>query len=268
MSRTGSPEPPTDDGSSAPGEPDHPRRESEARGPEGGVGGRGGGVVAGMGGSPYRGVAGARYGLFVVILAAILLIAFTIHVALSSHKGVTSIRPGASIPPFAAPYAVGGPAGEVDVATRANDGSAGKVPACSERGQGILNICELYERGPVVLALFFQAGSCPGVLDDLQQLAPAFPQVGFAAVAVKEGASSVAHLVRSKHLTVPVGVDGEGRLGELFAMVSCPQITFVYPGGVVQSAALLSTPSLATLRARVSELVAASRARGWRPGQR
>ncbi len=34
-------------------------------------------------------------------------------------------------------------------------------------------------------------------------------------------------------------------------MVSCPQITFVYPGGVVQSAALLSTPSLATLRTRV-----------------
>ncbi|HTC58496.1 MAG TPA: hypothetical protein VK691_00075 [Solirubrobacteraceae bacterium] len=240
MSRTGSPEPPTDD--------ELPPRTTAGSGSPGGI-------------------AGTRYGLFVVILAAILLIAFTIHVALSSHKGVTSIHPGARIPPFAAPYAVGGPAGEVDVATHANDGSAGKVPACSERGRGILNICELYERGPVVLALFFQAGSCPGVLDDLQQLAPAFPQVSFAAVAVKEGASSVAHLVRAKHLTVPVGVDGEGRLGELFAMVSCPQITFVYPGGVVQSAALLSTPSLATLRARVSELVAASRARGWRPGQ-
>jgi hypothetical protein len=239
MSRTGSPEPPTDDELPPP--------------------------KMGAGGSP-GGIAGTRYGLFVVSLAAILLIAFTIHVALNSHKGVTSIHPGASIPAFAAPYAVGGPAGEVDVATHANDGSAGKIPACSERGRGILNICELYERGPVVLALFFQAGSCPSVLNDLQQLAPAFPQVGFAAVAVKEGASSVAHLVRAKHLTVPVGVDGEGRLGELFAMVSCPQITFVYPGGVVQSAALLSTPSLATLRARVSELVAASRARGWRPG--
>jgi hypothetical protein len=241
MSRTGSPEPPTDD--------ELP-------------------PTATAGGGSPGGIAGTRYGLFVVILAAILLIAFTIHVALNSHKGVTSIHPGAHIPPFAAPYAVGGPAGEVDVARHANDGAAGKVAACSERGKGILNICELYERGPVVLALFFQAGSCPGVLDDLQQLAPAFPQVGFAAVAVKEGASSVAHLVRAKHLTLPVGVDGEGRLGELFAMVSCPQITFVYPGGVVQSAALLSTPSLAMLRERVNELVVASRARGWKPGER
>jgi hypothetical protein len=203
----------------------------------------------------------------VVALAAILLVAFTVHVALNTHKGATSVQPGSRIPPFAAPYALGGPAGEVDVATHANDGQAGKVPACSERGPKILNICELYEQGPVVLALFFQAGSCAGVLDDLQQLSQSFPQVGFAAVAVKEKASSVAHIVRTKHLTLPVGVDGEGRLGELFSMVSCPQISFVYPGGVVQSTALLGRPPLAELRARTAELLAASRARGWRPGR-
>jgi hypothetical protein len=215
---------------------------------------------------PDMGIAGARYGRYVVILAAILLVAFTVHVALTSHRGTTSIRPGTRIPAFAAPYALGGPPGEVDIATHANDGQAGKVPACSERGTAILNICELYERGPVVLALFFDAGSCTGILDDLQQLAQSFPQVSFAAVAVKEQAASVAREVRSKHLTLPVGVDAEGRLGELYAMVSCPQITFVYPGGVVQSAALLTRPPLETLRARVGELVAASRARGWRPG--
>jgi hypothetical protein len=218
------------------------------------------------GGGPSRGVAGARYGVYVVILAAILLIAFTVHVALSSHRGTTGMRPGTRTPPFAAPYAIGGPPGEVDIATHANDGLAGKVPACSERGPGILNICQLYERGPVVLALFFGAGSCPDVLDELRRLAPSFPQVGFAAVGVKEPASSIARLVRSKRLTFPVGVDAEGRLGQLYAMVSCPQVTFVYPGGIVQSAPLLSTPSPGALRARVAELLAASRARGWRPG--
>jgi hypothetical protein len=217
--------------------------------------------------SPDGGIAGARYGLYVVIFAAILLVAFTIHVALTSHKGTTGIRPGTRIPPFAAPYAVGGPPGEVDVATHAGDGQAGKVPACSERGPRILNICELYERGPVVLALFFDAGSCAKILDEEQQLAQAFPQVSFAAVAVKEQAASIARRVRSRQLTVPVGVDVEGRLGGLYAMVSCPQITFVYPGGVVQSAALLQTPTPPALRARVAELLAASRARGWRPGR-
>ncbi len=219
-----------------------------------------------LSGGPSRGVAGARYGIYVVILAAILLIAFTVHVGLSSHKGTSGIRPGTRIPPFAAPYAIGGPPGEVDIATHANDGPAGKVPACSERGPGILNVCQLYERGPLVLALFFDAGSCAKVLAEMQRLAPSFPQVGFAAVAVKDQTSSTARLVRSKQLTFPVGVDAEGRLGQLYGMVSCPQITFVYPGGVVQSPVILSTPTPATLRARVAELLAAARARGWRPG--
>jgi hypothetical protein len=213
---------------------------------------------------PDLGIAGARYGRYVVILAAILLVAFTIHVALTSHKGATSIRPGTPIPPFAAPYAIGGPPGEVDVATHADEGQAGKVPACSERGPAILNICQLYELGPVVLALFFDAGSCARTLDDLQRLLHEFPQVSFAAVAVKEDAASVARIVRSKQLTLPVGVDTDGRLGGRYAMVSCPQITFVYPGGVVQSPALLSRPPLATLRSRVAGLLAASRARGWK----
>ncbi|HTD57440.1 MAG TPA: hypothetical protein VK672_00970 [Solirubrobacteraceae bacterium] len=213
---------------------------------------------------PDLGIAGARYGRYVVALAAILLIAFTIHVALTAHKAAPGILPGTPIPPFAAPLAIGGPPGEADVAKHAGEGQAGRVPACSERGPGILNICGLYERGPVVLALFFDAGSCAKTLDDLRRLAPEFPQVGFAAVAVKEDAASVARIVRSKHLTLPVGVDTDGRLGALYAMVSCPQITFVYPGGVVQSTALLMRPPLATLRSRVAELLATSRARGWR----
>ncbi len=223
-------------------------------------------MVAGMGGPPYGGMAGSRYGMWVVALAGVLLIAFTVHVVTGSHKGASGIPPGARIPPFAAPLAIGGPAGEVDIATRPHDGLAGRVAACSERGAGILNICQLYERGPVVLALYFDAGSCARVLTEMQQLANAFPQVGFAAVAVKEAPAPVAHLVRSRRIGLPVGVDREGRLAGLYTMVSCPQIAFVYPGGIVQSAALLGPPSPTVLRARVAELLAASRARGWKPG--
>jgi hypothetical protein len=238
-----------------------------APGPAGQAGGADPSGPAGDTGPPRGGIAGSRYGIYVAILAAIALAAFAVHLALTSPKGATSLPPGARIPPFAAPFAVGGPPGEVDVATHANEGQKGKVPACSERGPAILNICQLYERGPVVLALFFDAGSCAGVLDDLQRLAQVFPRVGFAAVAIKEEAASVARTMRSKHLTLPVGVDQDGRLGLLYTMVSCPQVSFVYPGGVVQSPALLGRPPLAMLRARVAELIAASRARGWKPGR-
>jgi len=70
----------------------------------------------------------------------------------------------------------------------------------------------------------------------------------------------------TRHLSLPVGIDFEGALATVYKVVSCPQVTFAYPGGVVQSRALLGRPSRATLRARLNALVAASRARGWRGG--
>jgi hypothetical protein len=204
----------------------------------------------------------AGNGRYVAALVAVLLVAFTLHSALGSKKGGASIEPGVRIPPFAAPLAIGGPPGEVDIATHPNEGQAGRVPACSERGPGILNICQLYQRGPVVLALFFDAGSCAGILEDLQQISAFYPQVGFTAVGVREDAASVARLVRSKHITLPVGVDTDGRLATLYTMINCPEIVFVYRGGIVQSNPLSTRPSLATLRMRVGELLAASGARG------
>jgi hypothetical protein len=132
------------------------------------------------------------------------------------------------------------------------------------RGSNVLNICQLYERGPVVLALFVNSGSCPDVLESLQRLVPSFPGVQFAAVSIKGGREQLRRLVRAHRLTFPVGYDRDGALVSLYKVVSCPQIVFAYPGGVAQSRPLLNRPSPARLRARVSALVASARARGWR----
>jgi hypothetical protein len=70
--------------------------------------------------------------------------------------------------------------------------------------------------------------------------------------------------MRARHLSIPIGFDRDGALAALYSVVSCAQVTFAYPGGVVQSKPLLEGPAPATLRARVSELVRASRERGWR----
>jgi hypothetical protein len=154
--------------------------------------------------------------------------------------------------------------GDANVATKADEGAAGNVPACSVRKPQVLNVCELYEHAPVVLALFVDGGSCPAVLHDMQALAPSFPSVHFAAVSIKGDREQLRQMVHSSGLTFPVGIDGDGALASLYKVASCPQVSFAYPGGVVQSRALLNAPSLAALRGRVDELVAASRARGWR----
>jgi len=211
-----------------------------------------------------RPAAAPRYGRYVGLLALVILALITLNTIVTKPNGATGVDPGHTVPPFAVPLVLGNVVGDADIAVHVGEGARGKVPACQERGAQILNICQLYERGPVVLALFLDAGSCPAILGDMQALAPSFPGVQFAAVALKGGRTQLRRLVAEKRLALPVGLDRDGSLLTLYKVATCPQVTFAYPGGVVQSRALLVRPSLATLRARVSQLVAASRARGWR----
>jgi hypothetical protein len=206
---------------------------------------------------------GLRYGRYLGPAALVVLLLVTINAALNRPNGAAGIARGHRLPPFAVPLALGDLTGDANVATRPNQGPAGSVPACSVRGPQVLNVCQLYERGPLVLAMFVDAGSCPAILSQMQALAPSFPGVGFAAVAIKGDRPSLQRLIHERGLTLPIGIDRDGALATLYKVASCPQVTLAYPGGVVQSAPLLAHPAQAVLRSRVSELVAASRARGW-----
>ncbi|HEV2923242.1 MAG TPA: hypothetical protein VGW98_04350 [Solirubrobacteraceae bacterium] len=204
------------------------------------------------------------YGRYVGLLAVLLIVVAALNTALSKPHSVSGIGPGQRLPPFAVPLATGNLPGDANVATRANEGAAGRLPACAVRGPEILNICQLYETGPVVLALFVDAGSCPAILGDLQAIAPSFPGVRFAAVSLGGDRAALRGLIRARGLSIPVGIDRDGALAALYRDASCPQLTFAYPGGVVQSRALLTRPAASTLRVRVSELVTAARAREGR----
>jgi hypothetical protein len=200
-----------------------------------------------------------RYGRYLGLLALVILVLVTINTIVTKPNGAKGIEPGHAIPPFAAPLALGTLSGDVNVATRPNEGTAGRTPACSVRGPGVLNVCALYRDRPLVLALFVDASSCPDVLSRMQALTQAFPAVSFAAVAIKGERKPLLALMRKRGLTrVQVGFDRDGVLAGLYKMASCPQVSFVLPGGVVQSPALLETPSPRVLRARVGELAAAT----------
>jgi hypothetical protein len=207
-----------------------------------------------------------RFGRYGGLLALIVVVLIVINTVVTKTDGARGIDPGRTVPPFAVPLALGSLTGDADIAARGGEGTRGKVPACRERGPEILNVCELYERGPLVLALFVNAGGCQAIVGDLNQLAPSFPGVQFAAVGLRGDRAGLRRLARSGDLHIPLGQDRDGSLLALYKVASCPQVTFAYPGGVVQSRALLVRPGLDTLRARVRELVAASRARGWRGG--
>jgi hypothetical protein len=216
-------------------------------------------------GPPVPAAPPQRYGRYVVLLAIVILVLITVNTIVTKPNGLTGIPPGEQFAPFAAPLVQSDLVGAVDVAHGRDEGGAGRVPACALRGPRILNVCQLYERAPVVLALFIDAGSCAGVLQDMQGLVRSFPDVRFAAVSLKGDRSQLRRLVRRDGLTFPVAIDETGRLAALYRVATCPQVSFAYPGGTVQSRALLTRPSAAELRARVAALVSAARARGWRP---
>jgi hypothetical protein len=204
-----------------------------------------------------------RYGGYVGLLALLIIVLITINTIVTKPNGVKGLAPGEQAPPFAVPLALGDLNGDADTATRPNEGAAGRVPACKERGAQILNVCQLYEGAPVVLALFVDGGSCPDVLDEMQALVPSFPGVRFAGVALKGDRGKLRKLIRTHGLSLPIGIDRDGALAALYKVGTCPQVSFLYPGGEVQGGALIDTPSRALLRRRVARLVSGARGRGW-----
>jgi hypothetical protein len=216
---------------------------------------------------PMRGPVGAppqRYGRYVALVGLVILVLITINTIVTKPNGASGVAPGEQLPPFAVPLALSNLKGDADVATRPDEGEAGRIPACRLRRPDVLNVCALYEGAPVVLALFVNGGGCTTVLSRMQALVGAYPGVRFAAVALRGDRGSLRSTIHSRGLTFPVGIDEEGTLAALYKIASCPQVTFALPGGAAHGHALLSTPSQQELRARVGDLVAAARARGWR----
>lgn len=168
-----------------------------------------------------------------------------------SSRGVTS---GQKLPPFAAPFAVGGEDADANVAVEPDSGAQGARPACDVRGPRILNVCELSERGPLALAFFaIRSRRCEDQVDVLERAARSVPGVQVAAVAVRGKREDVASAVRARGWRMPVGWDRDGAVANLYSVALCPTITFVGSDGRVKSTALRFLDERA-LRDRLSRL--------------
>jgi hypothetical protein len=173
-------------------------------------------------------------GWLVGVLAVVVLAYITLNTLRT--EGLSRLEPGTEVPPFAAPLAATAEEDEdANVATRPDSGPEGEVPACEVRGPDVLNVCELAERGPFVLAFVVtDAGDCADQVDVLDRVAPRFPRVGFAAVAVREDLDDLRGRLRERGWRVPVGYDHDGAVANRYGMGAvCPLFTFAGRGGRV-----------------------------------
>ena len=208
----------------------------------------------------------SRYGWFVGVVAVLLIAYISVNSVRTRGVGSAGLRTGSALPQFAAPIATGPvPDGDVNVARKAGQGSAGGRPACSVRGPGILNSCDLARRSPAVIAFLATRGAqCTGEIDALARAAARHPGLKVAAVSIRGGRDDLRRLVRTHRWGFPVAWDRDGILANLFGVAVCPAVTYVLPGGRVQGSSVgrLEGPAL---DARLRTLERAARARGWRP---
>lgn len=221
--------------------------------------------AGGAGGSAGSNPSG-RYGWFVGVLAVLILAYIGINTLRTNGPGSEGPRVGRVLPPFAAPLLLSSLAGDADVAARPHSGRAGGVPACSVHLPGALNSCDLARPGPVVLGFFFTRGAhCTGSLDAMQRLSKRTPGVRYAGVVVRGDRGAAAKIVHQHHWTFPIVYDHDGGLANVYGIAGCPEVVLAYPGGVVRGTIVGRDQAERDLSSHVAGLVAASRARGWRP---
>jgi hypothetical protein len=173
-----------------------------------------------------------RYSWFLGVVVFLLLVVVTLNgITTGADEEIPSGGPnrGAKLHPFATPLANSDLEGDANVAVKDGQGEFGDKAACKVRGPKILNICQLYEKKPVVLAIFpAQGEQCREILTQLDRVAALFPDVAFAAV----GSRGERDDLKGERV-FPVGWDRDGAIASLYGLVGCPQITFAHRGGKV-----------------------------------
>jgi AhpC/TSA family protein len=178
----------------------------------------------------------------------------TLNTLRTDAPGSRGVPAGDPLPPFAAPLALSDLEGDANIATKPNSGDAGSRPACEVRGPDILNSCELAERGPVVLAFVAtRSETCDRQVDALDRVRERYPDVSFAAVAIRGDRDDLRDVIRRRGWDLPVAYDHDGAVANAYAVAICPTVTFAYRGGRVEGTALTFVDG-AELRARIQRI--------------
>lgn len=200
---------------------------------------------------------GNRYAWVVGILMLMAIGVVTVTSSLpNSGEGLRGPDVGQRLPDFAAPAATGHvDDGDANVRQRrGGNAAAGAVPACEVVSDEVVNVCEL-RREPLVLTFVVPRGAdCEPQVDRVERVRDEFPNVRFAAVVSGEERVEVEQIVRRRGWELPVAVDRDGAVVNVYGIGVCPTTVFSAPGGDVRRVELGNLTE-DELRAHVRRLV-------------
>ena len=185
-----------------------------------------------------------RPGAIVGVLVVAAMVYIVLNTLRTEGPGSRGVPAGSTLPAFAVPLALSDLDGDANVSGR----------ACSVRGPDVLNVCELYEQGDVVVAFFIESSErCDDQIDTLERVRERLPDVRFAAVAIKGDRDRLRGAVRERGWTLPVGYDRDGAVANAYGVAVCPTITLARRGGKV-ARTLLGSQDERELEAAIREL--------------
>jgi hypothetical protein len=196
---------------------------------------------------------GSRYG-WVVAVAAFVLITYALLTTFQGGTGEGNSGPevGEQLPDFAAPTL------RAETEAPPNVGQ-GETPPCAVEGVDVVNICDLREKGPMVLT-FVVLGElsdtvrCEDALDQVERVREDFPDVEFVGVLTSASAEEVEEILATHDWGFPVANDPDGALQTTYRVGDCPVTVLAEEGGEVAETinGFLSLEELKTAVRRVS----------------
>jgi hypothetical protein len=203
---------------------------------------------------------GNRYAWVVGIVAFMIVAVLVVTTSLpNGGEGLRGPAIGKRLPDFAAPSATGNIEEEFDANVRQRRGgseSAGKVPACEVVTSVVVNVCELRRKPTVITFVVTRGADCEPQVDRVERMRAEFPQVEFAAVFSGDEREDVEQIVRRRGWDLPVAVDHDGAVVNLYSVGVCPTTVFSAAGGTVR-AVELGNLTEDELRAGVRRLIGA-----------
>ena len=249
---------PSDD--EAPDRPEQPTEPREPRRPPRGLA------------SPDRPRPSGRYSMFVGLAFVALIVVALLNLLNDDSAGVELER-GLPLAEFAVPDALAGIDADANVAQDDCESSRNpcpeddrRTPACRIDSAGAIRVCDLFDRPLAISFWFTRGGDCVPSQDAFDAVADRYSgRVNFLSIDVRDDPETVAGIVRDHDWTVPVGLDRDGAVSNLYRVGVCPTIVLAFPGGIVFDTAIragnYTVPELSGL---VDRLLAASKQREQR----
>jgi thiol-disulfide isomerase/thioredoxin len=208
-------------------------------------------------------------------------------VALIVIAGVNSLRTsqggvlgsggdrGKALAQFAAPEARGPVEGDANV--YADDCASSELPcpeddvrtpACEITGPDVdagdvIRICDLFDKPLVISFWFTRGGDCLPTQDVVDEVASRYRgRVNFLSVNIRDDRETIRGVIDERGWEIPVAVDSDGAVGNIYRVGVCPTVAFGYPGGILRGA-LVGSEELGReqLVAEVDDLIRESRRR-------